>query len=173
MFSIFLIIEQRKQFEKELLAMKDLRKKKGKSALIFNLKEKIVGKKKAGQEATVITDPKTKEEVNTPAGIKKVVIDYCQDLLTNRDPKAEFVEDIEMKKMIHEVRMKEEVEDDIEFSPELFKKSLEMLRKKPGHKYDFIVRSGESFKAALFTLFKLVWDNERKPDIWRNTVLVQ
>ena len=48
-----------------------------------------------------------------------------------------------------------------------------MLRKKPGHKYDFIVRSGESFKAALFTLFKVVWDNVRKPDIWRNTVLVQ
>ena len=70
-----LITEQRKQFEKELLSMKELRKSKGKSALIFNLKEKVVGKKKAGQEATVLINPKTKKEVNTPAGIKKVSID--------------------------------------------------------------------------------------------------
>ena len=46
-----LITEQRKQFEKELLSMKELRKSKGKSALICNLKEKVVGKKKAGQQS--------------------------------------------------------------------------------------------------------------------------
>ena len=73
--------------------MKELGNKKGKTALIFNLKDKVVGKRKVGQEATVLKDPKTNEEVNTPAGIKKVSIDYCQELLTNREPKDEYVDD--------------------------------------------------------------------------------
>ena len=92
-----LVTEQRKHFEKELLSMKEIGKTKGKTALIFNLKEKVVGPKKAGQEATVLKDPKTNQDVNTPAGIKKVSIDYCQDLLTNRDPKPDYVEDLLLK----------------------------------------------------------------------------
>ena len=153
--------------------MKDLKNSKGKSALIFNLKDKVVGPKKAGQEATVIIDPKTKAEVNTPAGIKKVVVEYCQELLTNRDPKTEFIEDLELKRMIHEVRMKEEINDDIKFTQEIFDNSLNMIQKKIGNTYDFIVKSGHSLKAALFNLFRIIWENEQKPDVWRNTVLIQ
>jgi hypothetical protein len=123
-----LIIEQRKHFEKELLSMKELRKAKGKTALIFNLKDKIVGKRKVGQEATVLRDPKTKEEVNTPAGIKKVFIDYCQDLLTNRETKADYKEDLKLKQIIHQVRMVEKVENDIAFSQEIFQNSFDMLK---------------------------------------------
>ena len=48
-----------------------------------------------------------------------------------------------------------------------------MLKKKTGHKYDFILKSGDSLKAALFTLFKVVWEFEKKPDIWRNSILIQ
>ena len=168
-----LITEQRKQFEKELSSMKELRKSKGKSALIFNLKDKVVGKKKAGQEATVLIDPKTNKEVNTPAGIKKVSIDYCHELLTNREPKPLYEEDIELKKIVHLVRMEEEVDNDIEFSKEIFQKSIDMLKKKTGHKYDFILKSGESYRQALFQLFNVIWNKERKPDVWRNTVLLQ
>ena len=92
-----------------------MEKKKGRSALIFNLKEKVVGAKKVGQEATVLIDPVSKEEVNTPSEIKRVSIEYCQNLLTNRDPKEEFIEDLDLKKMIHNVRMEEDIEDDIQF----------------------------------------------------------
>ena len=94
-------------------------------------------------------------------------------MLTNREPKAEYVDDLELKKLIHQVRMSEDIEDDIEFSQEIFKKSLDMLKKKSGNKYDFILKSGESYRAALYTLFKVVWENERKPDVWRKTVLLQ
>ena len=44
-----LLSQERINFEKELKSMKDLKEKKGKCALIFNLKEKVVGPKKAGQ----------------------------------------------------------------------------------------------------------------------------
>ena len=69
--------------------------------------------------------------------------------------------------------MEEEVENDIEFSQDIFQKSIDMLKKKTGHKYDFILKSGESYRHALFTLFTVIWDKERKPDIWGNTVLLQ
>ena len=44
--------------EKELQQVEKV-KKKGKSASIFNLKEKVLGGKKQNQEATSIIDPKT------------------------------------------------------------------------------------------------------------------
>ena len=168
-----LLIQQRKNFEEELKAMKDIKVKKGKTAMIFNLKDKIVGTKKVAQEATTVVDPKTGKEVNTPEEIKRVSLEYCHELLTNRDPKPEYIEDIKYKKIIHEIRMEEIIEDDIEFSIELFNKTLLTLSKKPGGKYNFIMKSGKSLKSALFKLFQVVWDKEKKPDSWRNTVLIQ
>ena len=168
-----LLTQQRKKFEEELKSMKDLKENKGKSALIFNLKEKIVGPKKVGQEATTLIDPKTKKVVCTPEEIKRVSLDYCQELLTNRDPKPEYFEDLEFKQIVHKVRMEENIENDIKFSIELFNKSLNILKKKPGGKYNFIVKSGAALKSALYNLFRVIWDRERKPDSWRNTVIIQ
>ena len=69
--------------------------------------------------------------------------------------------------------MMEEVKDDIQFSQELFNKSLNILKKKGGGKYDFLTKCGQSLKAALYNLFKVIWDTERKPDMWRDTILLQ
>ena len=65
--------------------------------------------------------------------------------------------------------MEEEIKDNIQFTEELFNKSLNILKKKPGGKYDFITKSGQSFKYVLYNLFSTIWETERKPDIWRNT----
>ena len=56
---------------------------------------------------------------------------------------------------------------------EIFNKSFNILKKKPGGKYNFIVKSGSALKSALFNLFRVIWDLERKPESWRNTVLIQ
>ena len=69
--------------------------------------------------------------------------------------------------------MVEKVDNDIEFSEHLFKTSLKILSKKRGNKYNFIIKSGPSLKSALFKLFKVVWEQEKKPDLWRNTNLIQ
>ena len=47
-----------------------------------------------------------------------------------------------------------------------------MLRKRGGEKYNFILRGGPSLHAALFKLFQVVWDEERKPDSWCNTLVI-
>ena len=82
-------------------------------------------------------------------------IEYCETLLTNRYPKPEYSEDLEMKLIVHKLRMAEEIKDDIQFTSELFYKSLNILEKKPGGKYNFIIKSGYSLKAALYNLFKV------------------
>ena len=69
--SEILLHEQRNNFEKEITALKDLKIKKGKSASIFDLKNKIVGKKKMEQEATVLKDPTNNQEVTDPEEIKR------------------------------------------------------------------------------------------------------
>ena len=52
---------QRKQLEKELSALKKMKNEKRKSAVIFNLRDKVIGQKKVTQEATTMKDPVTKK----------------------------------------------------------------------------------------------------------------
>ena len=62
---------QRLKLEKELVKLKDMKSKKGKSAAIFHLTDKVVGRKKTGQEATTMMDPVTSEELVTRGKIKE------------------------------------------------------------------------------------------------------
>ena len=57
---------QSKQFEREITKLEDIRKEKGKAAAVFRLKEKILGKKKTGQEPIVMKDPVTGKELTKP-----------------------------------------------------------------------------------------------------------
>ena len=125
-----LLSEQRKGFETELNMIKDMKYKKGKSASIFTLKSKIVGKKKMEQEATVIVNPDDRKEITEPAEIRKVSLEYCKKLLTNREPKGKYEEDIQLKVKVHEKRMKEIHNNDIIFSRKLFEKSWTALTTK-------------------------------------------
>ena len=105
--------------------------------------------------------------------IKKVFLKYCVDLLTNRKPKPEYEDLIEKKKEIHKERMEEIIENDVEFSEELFDECLKILKKRSNGKYDFILKSGSSLKKCLFSLFKYIWTTEDKPEQWRKTTLIQ
>ena len=53
--------------------------------------------------------------------------------------------------------MKESVENDIVFSSPT-------LKKKNSHKYDFILKAGQSLHLALYHLFENVWNSESEPD---------
>ena len=70
-----LLSEQRKTFETELQLLKDVKNKKGKSASIFALKNKVVGMKKMEQEATIIKNPTDGKEVTEPEQIRKVSLE--------------------------------------------------------------------------------------------------
>ena len=148
-----ILAAQRNNLEKELKHLKSLAKCKGKTAAIFNLKDKVIGNKKSDQEATTMKHPVTHEVLSRRSDIKKAALAYCVDLLDNRKPKAGYEDEVLIKDLIHETRMKEHIEDDIEFSRKIFNNSLNILRKKNKDKYKFILQGGNDLKLALFKLF--------------------
>ena len=96
--------------------------RKGCAAAVSNVKDSIVGKKKDVEEPCAILDPATNKLVFKPFEIVRVSAEYVKKLLTNRDPRDGFEEDILWKKRVHDVRMREHVDNDIEFSVEMLSK---------------------------------------------------
>ena len=74
-------------------------------------------------------DPITEKPLTKRKEIREASLNYCVQLLTNRSPKPGFEEDVAIKDLIHETRMMEVIENDVEFSEELFEKSLKELQK--------------------------------------------
>ena len=82
--------------------------------------------------------------------------------------------DIEVKRIIHTVRMSsDEPDDNCEFSEENFYLTYKKLASKPGTKYEFIMKAGDSFLPALFNLCKIVWETEKIPNSWSKSKLIQ
>ena len=166
--------EQKYKVEKELLKLETVKSTKGNAARVFKLKTEIVGNKKSPQEPTVVKDPDTGEMVTDPTRIKEIIITFVKNLLTNREPSPGYETDLHIKRLLHETRMSEKLDDDIEgLSIEMFNDSLKELCTKKGGKYDFLSKSGYDFRNALFHLFKLVWKKEEIPTHWKHTTLVQ
>ena len=69
--------------------------------------------------------------------------------------------------------MKEEKPDDIQISLEMYNKTAEILKKKGGNKYDLNLKGGKYLHNALFKLYEMVGEEERKPDSWRDSVLIR
>ena len=91
----------RANFEKEIRSLKKTSTAKGKSAAVFQLRDRVLGSKKSEPEATVLKDPKTGKLVDSPDEIKKVSLQYCRDLLTKRPPRNGYKNVIERKKKLH------------------------------------------------------------------------
>ena len=53
-------------------------------------------------------------ELTNPKDIKGASLQYCVELLRNREPKSEFKVDVELKESVHMTRMNETVLDDID-----------------------------------------------------------
>ena len=148
----------------------NLKDSKGRSAAVFKLRSQILGEKKVRQEAAAIEDPATNTLVFENDEIKSVSLNYLKDLLTNREPKAEYKSDLKVIHMVHKARMNEVVEDDDDLTYDDFCDMLQNLKKNNKEKYRFILKAGSSFLKCVFKLFKLMWDSEVKPGQWENTI---
>ena len=60
--------------------------------------------------------------------------------------------------------MKETLENDLEFSEEIFKETYNNIKKKKSSKYEDIIKAGPSLLNALYKLYEVVWNGEKKPD---------
>ena len=158
--------------DKQLNEIIKVKNMKGEAAAVFAIKEKVVGSKKDNDGPAVVRDPKTNKLIFNPVGILKASVDYCEQLLTNRLPKENFEVNTKWKQRVHNVRMKETFENDVEFTEEMFYESLNILKKKKGNKYKFVLNGGKSLHAALIKLFRIVWEKEENPNSWRGTLIV-
>ena len=169
-----LLVKQRESFEVRIKCLLDTKSQKGNSAAVFKLKDDIVGPKKIAQEAVVLIDNTKNEEVSNPRDIKKVSLEYCKELLRNREPRNGYEEDVSVKLQVHSVRMMETIENDLkDLTVDMFEQSYNILSKKSGEKYKFILKGGHAVKMALLKICQAVWVSERLPKSWEKTTLVQ
>ena len=124
---------QKKQFEKDVIHLEELKSGKGQSAANFHLKDTILGRKKSSQEKVVIVDPESGKDVVSPKQIKEVSLKYCVNLLKSKEPKSNYKNHVKQVKEKHLERMLEIVPNDIEELPfEAFCKAFEKINKKTG-----------------------------------------
>ena len=65
---------EKERLERDIKHLENLKKNKGKSASVFGLRDTVLGKKKVTPEQMILKDPETDEEVNTPDGIKDIIM---------------------------------------------------------------------------------------------------
>ena len=164
---------ERNEFEKNLKYLADIRNKKGSSAAIFKLKEQILGSKKSGQDAVCMEDPDTGQIIVEKESLKNASVRYVSKLLTNRDPKEEYKAEFQIMENLHEIRLDEKFNEDIELTKDDFQKLLKQLSRKHKEKYQFILKAGNSYHYVLFILFKKIWETERKPASWKEKMCHQ
>ena len=129
---------------KEMLKLKTVGVKKGRTAAVFKLHAEILGSKISQSERIAIEDPDTGLLIDSPEKIKSVSLKYCKDLMTNREPRNSYEEMTRRK-----------------------------ISRKYSSNYKFILKGGESLMNALFALFFIVWKEEKVPVKWLNSELVQ
>ena len=86
------------------------------------------------------------------------------NLLKTREPKPGYEDVFRENESIHSIRMKEVIENDVKDLPEeVFWKTVERLKSKPGNNYDFLIKGEKGLQLALLNLFKIVWREEKLP----------
>ena len=69
---------------------------------------------------------------------------------------------------------RESKKNDLEELPEeTFWKILHKIEQKPGNKYQFITKGGNSLRLALLNLFKIIWKSEKVPISWQDSLVTQ
>ena len=164
-----LLKRQSQRVENEILRIKS--QNLGRVGNIFKMKEAITGPKKGGQEPTAIRDPTSGELVVSNEEIKKVTLAYCVDNLTKKGSDKVVEKGIQLRKTLHEIRMKEEDTEELEFSNDDFDAVIKKFGSKQTKSYDFLLKSGAEYKESMFKLCKKMIEKEEFPKSFRKTTL--
>ena len=92
--------------------------------------------------------PITNKLVVSSKEIKEVTLEFCKGILTKNPIREGFEEEINMKKILHKERMKENI-DNVKINKETYKKVLEKLKKNNKRNYDFLIKSSDTFKEVV------------------------
>ena len=137
---------------------------------IWELKKKIVGGKKAKNQATAIVDPKTGKLVVSKHEIKEVTLKYCKDTLENNEVEEEFEEEITNKKEKVKVKLAEN-DGHFEIKNETFEKVMHKFKKSKKANYDLIVKASKLFQNGVFKFCQEMIAKEHFPNEFNTTTL--
>ena len=103
--------------------------------------------------------------------IKRTTLQYCiDDLKDNKVSK--HVEVIQkQKEFMHKLRMLEDNHDEFEIEKDEFDDVLKHFARKDTKSYDFLLKTGEAYKEAMFMLCRRMIKEEQFPDEFRKTSL--
>ena len=151
-------------------------KKQGRCTEVFKMREVIMGPKKSVQEAMAIKDFRTGDLVVNKKEIKNLSLEYCLNVLTKNELKEDFINQHKLKEDLLKELFNHDHDhenDHEELNEEEYWTALERLKLKNKRSYDFIVKSGDQYKEAIFGLCKRVIDKEEIPEKYDDTILVQ
>ena len=165
------LLERRaQQLEKAIQKIKD--SKQGRAGNIFRIRKEIAGPKKSPQEASSIRDPKTGEILVNKNKIKEATLEYCIENLKQNVPDDEFKEVIKNRKERQTKIMNDKEGETFEVDYEEYEKVLTKFARKDTNTYDFILKSGDKYKMAIYKICKRIIEKEEVPESFHKTVLM-
>ena len=162
---------QTKRLDEELNKVKETGQSK--ASRIFKIAKLIKGLDNNRSKATAVKDPSTGTLIVDKDQIKNTTVKYCKEVLTKNKPKEGFIGLAKLKEDLHNTRMNERLGQGFMAQREVFDQIVEKFRKNNKRNYDFLVKSSEEFKEAIFKLCKRIIEEETIPDKFRQTTLHQ
>ena len=144
----------------------------GRVGNIFQMKDVIVGTKKAAQGPNAMRNPKTGELVVSAEEIKKVTLTYCVDNLNNVADE-EVRKAVNLRKQVNIMRMNNVSSEGFKLEKEDYSKVLDKFSSKKTKSYDFLLKAGDNYKDSTYKLCKRMIDQEEFPISFRKTILYQ
>ena len=130
--------------------------------MIWELKKRVIGGKKAVMETNAILNPATGSLAISKAEIKEVSVKYCKKTLANNEPEENFKEDMVLKERV--------VKDFLNSSSgtftarkETFDKMINKFKKSQKRNYDFLTKAGLHFQNAVFLFCQRMYKEEAFP----------
>ena len=164
-----IIRKEAKSIEDEIMKIKS--QNLGRVGNVFKMREVITGPKKASQEPTAIRNPINGELIVSSEEIKNVTLAYCVDNLTKKPVDRPEFDGLELKKYLHECRMEEVHDDELDISKDDFEEVMKKFSQKKTKSYDLLLKAGKSYRDVIFKVCKMMIDNETFPASFRKTIL--
>ena len=162
----------RKQYETMEEEINKLKHGKfGRIANIFKMKEIVGGSKKTPQESHAVMNVETNELVVSNSEIKRVTLNHCMNTFKHNHPHEDVELLVNLVNSVHDKRMTESDDEPMEFTKDDFDNLVKKLESKNKRSYDFLIKTGTSFKMVVFKLCKRLIDAEAFPSRFFETVL--
>ena len=133
---------------------------RGKVGNVYKMKKLITGESQKTQAPVAVRYPKDGELIVEPNEIKKVTLQYCQDNLRKKEKSENYKREEEVKQELHKIRMNYKYDDDFKVDETDFEEVIHNFKSKATKAYDFLTKSDEAYRSAMFLICKKFINNE-------------